>query len=117
VVKRAAVWTVVLGAIWAVIAAVVWGRAMALGVVAGAAIGGVNNFLLGRAVSKILANPDEHRKSKRKIPGPLLLKWPLLLGMLALVMLYLPVRPEGVAIGALISLVSLAIAGLESREK
>ena len=117
VVKHAALLTVALGAVLAVIAAVVWDRAMALGVVAGAAIGGMNIFLLSKAVTKLLANPEEHRKAKRKIPGPLLLKWPLLLGMLALVMLYLPVRPEGVAIGALISLISLSIAGFKSREK
>ncbi len=35
----------------------------------------------------------------------MLVKWPLILGGLAIVMLYLPVSPQGVAIGALVSLV------------
>jgi hypothetical protein len=109
--RRAAGWTAALGVIWAGIAGLLWGQAMALGVVAGATLGGVNFWLLGRALAKIMADPERYRGAKWKIPGPLLLKWPLLIAMLVVVMWWLPVRAEGVAMGALISLVSLTIAG------
>jgi membrane protein YqaA with SNARE-associated domain len=115
--RRAAWWTVALGVLWAAIAGLLWDRAMALGVVAGAAVGGVNFWLLGRALGQVVADPERYRrpKSKWKVPAPLLLKWPLVLVMLLVVLLWLPVRAEGVAMGALISLVALTIAGFGER--
>ena len=45
----------------------------------------------------------------------MLVKWPLILGGLAIVMMFLPVSPQGVAIGALISLVAGATAALREQ--
>ena len=89
-----------------------WDFATALGVLCGSAIGALNFILLGRSMQKMFANPDEHRGSKWTIPVTMLVKWPLILGGLAIVMLYLPVSPQGVAIGALVSLVAGATAAL-----
>ena len=69
-----------------------------------AALGQLTGAL--RDLTQIVADPERHRHAKWKIPKPLLLKWPLMLALLAVVLLWLPVRPEGVAMGALISLVS-----------
>jgi membrane protein YqaA with SNARE-associated domain len=115
VMRRAAAWTVALGLLWAAIAGLLWDQAMALGVVAGAAIGGLNFWLLGRALGQMMADPEQFRNAKRKIPRPLMLKWPLIFALLAIAVWWLPVRPEGIAMGALISLVSLTIAGLRER--
>ncbi len=115
VMRHAAAWTVALGLLWAAIAGLLWDASMALGVLTGAAIGGLNFWLLGRALGQVMADPERFRNAKRKLPRPLLLKWPLILGMLALAVWWLPVRPEGIAMGALISLVSLMIAGLRER--
>jgi hypothetical protein len=116
VMRRAALWTAALGVIWAVIAWLLWDRMMALGVLAGAVIGGLNFWLLGRALSQVVSDPERYRDTKSRIPKPLLLKWPLILGLFAIALWWLPLRPEGVAMGALISLMSLTLAGwLESQ--
>ena len=116
IMRRAAAWTAALGGMWAVITALLWDHTMALGVVAGAAIGGLNFWLLGRALAQVVADPERHRHAKWRIPKPLLLKWPLMLALFAIVLLWLPVRPEGVAMGALISLVSLTLAGWREQQ-
>ncbi|MBV1856797.1 MAG: ATP synthase subunit I [Nannocystaceae bacterium] len=89
-----------------------WDVATALGILCGSALGALNFILLGRSMQKMFANPDEHRGSKWTLPVTMLVKWPLILGGLAIVMLYFPVSPQGVAIGALVSLVGGATAAL-----
>jgi len=98
-------WTVALTVPVMLIAWVMWDFATALGILCGSALGALNFILLGRSMQKMFANPDEHRGSKWTLPVTMLVKWPLILGGLAIVMLYLPVSPQGVAIGALVSLV------------
>jgi len=93
-----------------------WDFATALGVLCGSALGALNFILLGRSLQKMLANPEEHRGSKWTLPVTMLVKWPLILGGLAIVMLYLPVSPQGVAIGALVSLVAGATASLREHQ-
>lgn len=94
------------------------GFEMALGVIAGAALGGLNFLLLGRSLQQMFANPEEHRTgSKWAVPATMLLKWPLLLGALAIIMLYLPVNPIGVATGAGLSLVAGVTAAAREQRK
>lgn len=93
-----------------------WDFATALGVLCGSALGALNFILLGRSLQKMLANPEEHQGSKWTLPVTMLVKWPLILGGLAIVMLYLPVSPQGVAIGALVSLVAGATASLREHQ-
>lgn len=89
-----------------------WDFATALGILCGSTLGGLNFLLLGRSLQRMFANPDEHRGARWALPVTMLVKWPLILGALAIVMLYFPVSPQGVAIGALISLVAGATASL-----
>ncbi len=98
-------WTVALTVPVMLIAWFMWDFATALGILCGSALGALNFILLGRSMQKAFANPEEHRGSKWTLPVTMLVKWPLILGGLAIVMLYLPVSPQGVAIGALVSLV------------
>ena len=94
-----------------------WDFATALGIVCGALLGGLNFILLGRSLQKMFAQPDEHKGSKWTLPITMLVKWPLILGGLAIVMMFLPVSPQGVAIGALISLVAGATAALREQRQ
>lgn len=93
-----------------------WDFATALGVLCGSALGALNFILLGRSLQKMFANPEEHQGSKWTVPVIMLVKWPLILGGLAIVMLYLPVSPQGVAIGALVSLVAGATASMREHQ-
>ncbi len=92
--------------------------ATALGVVAGSALGAMNFVLLTRSLQKMFANPEEARASHTKwtVPLAMLLKWPLILGGLALIMFFLPVSPQGVAIGAILSLAAGATAALREHQ-
>lgn len=110
-------WTAILGLGWAAITIFIWDLPTALGVVAGAAIGCGNFWLIARALGKMMSAPEEHRGSKWTAPAALLLKWPLLFGALALVLLYLPVTPQGVAMGAILSLVAAMFAALRAQGK
>ncbi len=97
---------------------VLWDFETALGILCGAGLGALNFILLGRSLQKMFASPDEHRGSRWGVPVVMLLKWPLILGALAIVMFYLPVSPQGVAAGALVSLVAGSTAALrEQRER
>ncbi|MGH1342875.1 MAG: ATP synthase subunit I [Nannocystales bacterium] len=105
-------WTVALTVPVMLVAWFMWDFSTALGILCGSALGALNFILLGRSMQKMFANPDEHRGSKWTLPVTMLVKWPLILGGLAIVMLYLPVSPQGVAIGALVSLVGGSTAAL-----
>jgi Na+-transporting NADH:ubiquinone oxidoreductase subunit NqrB len=105
-------WTVALTVPVLIAGWMMWDFATALGILCGAALGALNFILLGRSMQKMFSNPDEHRGSKWSMPVAMLLKWPLILGGLAIIMLYLPVSPQGVAIGALVSLVAGSTAAL-----
>lgn len=89
-----------------------WDFGTALGILCGAGLGALNFILLGRSLQKMFGNPEDHRGSKWAMPVAMLLKWPLILGALAIVMIYLPVSPQGVAIGALVSLAAGSTAAL-----
>jgi hypothetical protein len=89
------------------------GWPMSLGIALGALIGVANLAVLARALSGVVDRAEEHapRPGQRYVlPGVLLLKWPVLLLALAGILWYMPARPEGVAIGVLLSLIGGAIA-------
>jgi predicted permease len=105
-------WTVALTAPVAVAGWFMWDFPTALGIVCGSALGALNFILLGRSLQKMFAQPEEHRGSNWTLPVTMLIKWPLILGALVLVMFFLPVSPQGIAVGALVSLVAGATAAL-----
>ena len=105
-------WTIALTTPVMLIGWLMWDFATALGILCGSALGALNFILLGRSMQKMFANPDEHRGSKWTLPVTMLVKWPLILGALAIMMLYLPVSPQGVAIGAIVSLLGGTTAAL-----
>ena len=106
-------WTAALAVPTAMVSWWMWNPQTALGVVWGAALGGLNFWLLGKSLQRMFADPEQHRTgSKWTVPATMLLKWPLLLGALAIILLYLPVSPQGVAIGAVLSLAAGATAAL-----
>ena len=115
--SRIVQWTVALTLPAVVAGWFLWDFATALGVLCGAALGALNFILLGRSLQKMFAQPDEHRGSKWTLPVTMLIKWPLILGALAVVMLFLPVSPQGVAVGALVSLVAGATAALREQRQ
>ncbi len=114
--SRIVQWTIALTVPVMLIGGFMWDVATALGILCGSALGGLNFILLGRSLQRMFENPDEHRGSKWTLPVTMLVKWPLILGALAIVMLYLPVSPQGVAIGALVSLVAGATAALREHQ-
>ncbi len=116
--RRILVWTAALAGPATILSWWMWNPETALGVVAGAALGALNFWLLGRSLQRMFADPEQHRTgSKWTVPATMLLKWPLLLGALAIILLYFPVSPQGVAIGAVLSLAAGATAALrEHRE-
>ncbi len=105
-------WTVALTLPVMLVAWLRWDFATALGILFGSALGALNFILLGRSMQKMFASPPEHRGSKWTLPVTMLVKWPLILGGLAIIMLYLPVSPQGVAVGALVSLAAGSTAAL-----
>ncbi len=105
-------WTVALTVPVAIAGWLIWDSATALGIVCGSALGAANFVLLGRSLQKMFADPEEYRGSKWTVPVAMLVKWPLILGALAIVMFWLPVSPQGVAIGALVSLAAGSTAAL-----
>jgi len=115
--SRIVQWTVALTLPVFVAGWFLWDFATALGILCGSALGALNFILLGRSLQKMFAQPDEHRGSKWTLPITMLLKWPLILGALAIVMMFLPVSPQGVAVGALVSLVAGATAALREQRR
>lgn len=109
-------WTIALTVPVMLIGWFMWDFATALGVLCGSALGALNFILLGRSLQRMFESPDEHRGSKWTLPVTMLVKWPLILGGLAIVMMYFPVSPQGVAIGALVSLVAGATASLREHQ-
>jgi drug/metabolite transporter (DMT)-like permease len=113
--RRAALVTALLVAIACAAAIPLFGRPMGLGIALGALVGWVNLWLLARALRAMLRDPQQHRPTGQRtwiLPGVLLLKWPFILLALAFILWYMPARPEGVALGALLALVGASIAAL-----
>jgi drug/metabolite transporter (DMT)-like permease len=115
--RRAALWTLVMVAIAGAISLPLSGHEMSLGIALGALVGWVNLWLLARALRTMLRDPRQYRPTGSRtwvLPGVLLLKWPFILLALALILWYMPARPEGVALGALLALVGASIAALRA---
>lgn len=113
--RRAGLWTAVMAAIAGAISLPLLGREMSLGIALGALVGWVNLWLLARALRAMLRDPQQYRPRGAQtwvLPGVLLLKWPFILLALALILWYMPARPEGVALGALLALVGASIAAI-----
>lgn len=115
--SRIVQWTAALTLPVAVAGWFLWDFSTALGILFGSALGALNFILLGRSLQKMFAQPDEHRGSKWTLPVTMLIKWPLILGALAIVMFFLPVSPQGLAVGALVSLVAGATAALREQRQ
>jgi hypothetical protein len=117
--RRSTRWTAALVGVWAGIAWLVSGREMALGVTLGALVGWANLVLLDRALYAVMRDPAAHRPvgaRKWSLPLAFLVKWPLVLLALAVVLWYMPARPEGVAMGVLVSLAAAAMAAVTRRK-
>ena len=117
--RRAAWWTAAMTAIAGAIALPLFGREMSLGIALGALVGWVNLWLLARALKAMLRDPQQYRPGGARtwvLPGVLLLKWPFILLALAFILWYMPARPEGVALGALLALVGASIAAVAKNE-
>lgn len=117
--RRAALWTAVMAAIAGAISWPLLGREMSLGIALGALVGWVNLWLLAKALRSMLRDPQQHRPVGRRtwvLPGVLLLKWPFILLALASILWYMPARPEGVALGALLALVGASIGALKTKQ-
>lgn len=115
--KRTAAWTLGLTSLVSAATLAFWGYPMALGVALGALVGLANVWLLSRALSRLVDNPTEHRPAagrKWTLPAVLLVKWPAILLALAIILWYMPARPEGVALGALLSLAAASIAARQA---
>lgn len=113
--RRAAAWTTGLVVIAGTISHVLAGLDMSMGVALGALLGWVNLWLLAKALSTVLRNPEQYRPGSNRtwvLPGVILLKWPFILLALGLILWYMPARPEGVALGALLALVGASIAAI-----
>jgi hypothetical protein len=117
--RRAALWTGLMVAVAAAISLPLFGREMSLGIALGALVGWVNLWLLARALRAMLRDPQQYRPVGARtwvLPGVLLLKWPFILLALAGILWYMPARPEGVAVGALLALVGASIAALSANK-
>ena len=115
--RHAALWTTVMVAIAGAISLPLFGPEMSLGIALGALVGWVNLWLLARALRAMLRDPQQYRPAGQRtwvLPGVLLLKWPFILLALALILWYMPARPEGVALGAVLALVGASIAALRA---
>lgn len=115
--RRTLSWT--LGLVFAAgaISQLIWGREMSLGVALGAFVGLANIWLLSKALGTVLSNAQEYRPTAGQtwvLPGVILLKWPFILLALAIILWYMPARPEGVAVGALLALVGASIAAISA---
>ena len=110
-------WCLGLGSVAAVAALLVRDLWASLGVAAGVVLGLANLWLLARTLRKMIQDPQKHKELNRGFSVTLLVKWPGLLLALALVLLYTPVAPEGVALGAVLSLAGASIAALSGRKR
>ena len=118
--RRAALWTAALVAIAGAISLPLFGREMSLGIALGALVGWVTLWLLSRATRIMLRDPQQYRPVGARtwvLPGVLLLKWPFILLALALILWYMPARPEGVAVGALLALVGASLGALRANRE
>ena len=116
--KRTLAWTLGFTSLTSALVLMLWGAEWALGVALGALLGLVNVWLLSRAIGRLVANAGDHRPApgqKWALPMILLLKWPAVLLALAFILWYMPARPEGVALGALLPLVAASLAAREGK--
>jgi hypothetical protein len=108
-------WTSVTTAIVATLAGWRWGWPLAYSIIVGAALGAANVWLLTRAVGSLIARAHEHRPApgrKWAMPAVLLLKWPAIFAIFAVLVVYTPARPEGVGLGVLLALAALSAAAV-----
>lgn len=110
-------WSALLGGVATAITWIAWSGGIALGVALGAALGCLNLWLLARALHQSVAQAEHYRGRKWALPAALLLKWPLVLLLIAGLALYTPARAEGLAIGFALSLVAAMLAALRSQSK
>ncbi|MCH9688524.1 MAG: hypothetical protein K0V04_44245 [Deltaproteobacteria bacterium] len=116
-IRDAAVWTMAMVALTGAISQFVSGTEMTLGIALGALVGWANLWMLSAALGTVLRNPEQYRPRGRRtwvLPGVLLLKWPFILLALVGILWYMPARPEGVAIGALLALLGASIASIRA---
>lgn len=117
--RSTAGWMVVLVAIAGAISHWLFGLEMSLGVALGALVGFANLLLLARALGTVLRDPEQYRPTGARtwvLPGVILLKWPFILLALAMILWYMPARPEGVALGALLALAAASIAAIRAKQ-
>lgn len=110
-------WSALLGGVATAVTWFAWSGGVALGVALGAALGCLNLWLLARALHQSVAQAEQYRGRKWALPAAILLKWPLVLLLIAGLALYTPARAEGLAIGFALSLVSAMLAALRGQAK
>jgi len=108
---------VLLGSASAIFAWFFLGGGVALGVALGAGIGWLNFWLLARALRQSVDQAEAYRGRKWALPGALLVKWPLLLLLIAGLARYTPAKAEGLAIGFAIALGSATLAAIRAQRR
>lgn len=108
-------WCAVFGGLCTLGTWITLGGGIALGVALGVALGWLNLWLLARALGQTIPQAELYRGRKWAIPAAILLKWPLVLLVIAGVALYTPARAEGLALGFAIALVSATLAALRGQ--
>lgn len=110
-------WTAWLASPTAALCGLLTGLQMAVGVMIGATFGGVNFWLLARALDKMVAQTQASRSSSKwALPVAMLLKWPLLALVLAGLLLYVPINPIGFCTGAILALAAGTAAASVARK-
>ena len=104
----------------ACLVALVFDPALARAIALGALFGLANFLLLARAIDRATRNAVSAAAHDRTPERPLfalgvLVRLPLLVVALALVLWYLPTRPEGLIVGFGLVLVALALAAVNAR--
>lgn len=117
--RRTVVWTSGLVLVAGAISHAIFGLDMSMGIALGALLGLANLWLLAKTLATVLRNPEQYRPGSHRtwvLPGVILLKWPFILLALGLILWYMPARPEGVAVGALLALVGASIAAIRGNK-
>lgn len=117
--RRIGLWTLTLALAAALLTLALAGHEQALSVLLGAAIGLLNLQSLARAGFRVLlaaeAEPDAVAAATSRF-APLLatLRWPATALATAVVLWYMPGRPEGLVTGVLVALAGFTVAALQS---
>ncbi len=111
-VRRADRWTFVLTVTTCIVLGVWQGWELALGIALGALLAALNLRMLAGAVARFLQPSGARRSSLLSW-----LRWPILALALAGILWYMPARPEGVAIGIVLSLVAACVAAVPRRRE